>query len=100
MELYIHSPHASQDSGVQLGNNSYKPDIEENTNALSCILFFLLSDFFIIAFIPPYIFLNFCFHVVIYIISNTEGLQHTVTVEYKITTSEYVCMYVVKRSRF
>jgi len=39
MELYIHSPHTSQDSGVQLGNNNYKPDIDENTSAFSCILF-------------------------------------------------------------
>lgn len=81
----------SQDSGVQLGNNNYKPCIDGNTSALSRI-FFLLSAFFIIAFIPPNIFLNFCFHVVIYIISSTKGLQHTVTVEYKMMTFEYLCM--------
>jgi len=89
--LYIHSPHKSQNSGVELGNNNYKHDIEENTNALLCF-FFLLYAFFIITSIPPYTFLNFCFHMVICIISNTKNLQHTVALEYKMMTIEYACM--------
>ena len=60
----------------------------------ACHVVSLPSAFFIINFLTPYISLNFCFHIVIYIVSSTKRLQHKFLVVYKRMNFVYVCMYV------